>query len=60
MKQIFSKIEPGILLHQVFRYNQISKEREDIVPESEFLQLAILNMQKGKPLNLTSILLKRK
>ena len=48
MKQIYSKIEPGILLHQVFRYNQISKEREDIVPESEFLQLAILKMQKGK------------
>jgi len=48
MKQIFSKIEPGILLHQVFRYNQISKEREDIVPENEFLQLAILKMQKGK------------
>ena len=48
MKQIFSKIEPSLLLHQVFRHNQISKEREDIVPESEFLQLAILNMQKGK------------
>ena len=48
MKQIFSKIESGILLHQVFRYNEISKEREDIVPENEFLQLAILKMQKGK------------
>ena len=48
MKQIFSKIEPGLLLHQVFRYNQISNEREDIVPENEFLQLAILKMQKGK------------
>jgi len=23
MKQIFSKIEPVLLLHQVFRYNQI-------------------------------------
>ena len=48
MKQIFSKTEPGLLLHQVFRYNQISNEREDIVPENEFLQLAILKMQKGK------------
>ncbi len=48
MKQIFSKIEPGLLLHQVFNYNQISKERDDIVPENEFLQLAILKMQKGK------------
>ena len=35
MKQIFSKIEPGLLLHQVFRYNQISNEREDIVPEND-------------------------
>jgi len=48
MKQIYSKIEPGLLLHQVFRYNQISKLREDIVPENEFLQLAILKMQRGK------------
>jgi cupin fold WbuC family metalloprotein len=48
MKQIFSKTEPGLLLHQVFRYNKISNEREDIVPENEFLQLAILKMQKGK------------
>ena len=48
MKQIFSKIEPGLLLHQVFYYNQISRERDDIVPENEFLQLAVLKMQKGK------------
>ena len=60
MKQIFSKIEPGILLHQVFRYNQISKEREDIVPKNEFLQLAILKMQKGKTFKAHKHIIKEK
>lgn len=48
MKQIFSKVKPNLLLHQVYRFSEINKEREDIVPENEFLQLAILKMQKGK------------
>jgi len=60
MKQIFSKIEPGTLLHQVFRYNQISKEREDIVPENEFLQLAILKMQNGKTFKAHKHIIKEK
>ena len=60
MKKIYSKIEPGILLHQVFRFNQISKEREDIVPEDEFLQLAILKMQRGKTFRAHKHIIKEK
>jgi cupin fold WbuC family metalloprotein len=48
MKKIFSKINPEILLHLTTNVDEIKSERKDIAPDNEFLQLAILKMNKGK------------
>ena len=36
------------LCHLVIRLNELNTPREDVIPESEFLQLALLKMEKGK------------
>ena len=48
MRKIYSKIEPGILLHLIHRLADTKGDRENIAPEEEYLQLAILKMEKGK------------
>tara|TARA_B110000003_G_C16621214_1_gene523215 strand:- start:326 stop:739 length:414 start_codon:yes stop_codon:yes gene_type:complete len=48
MKKIYSKVEPSILLHIVTSVNEIKSGRLDVVPEKEYIQLAILKMNKGK------------
>lgn len=48
MEQIFSKTEPGTLLHIVSRKRDMLEGRKDIVPEDNFIQCSILNMEKGK------------
>ena len=48
MKKIFSKTNPEILLHLTTNVDEIKSERKDIAPDNEFLQLAILKMNKGK------------
>ena len=48
MKKIYSKINPEILLHLTTNVDEIESERKDIAPDNEFLQLAILKMNKGK------------
>lgn len=47
MEKIYSKLEPGKLLHIINRFNDI-KERVDVVPDTEFIQCATLKMEKGK------------
>lgn len=47
MEKYFSKKNPEVLLHLVNRLHEI-KSRTDISPETEFLQLATLKMQKGQ------------
>lgn len=47
MVKIYSKIEPDILLHLVYRLKEV-KGRTNIAPENEFLQLASIRMQKGQ------------
>ena len=47
MKKIYSKVD-GSLCHLVIRLNELDTPREDVIPESEFLQLALLKMEKGK------------
>ena len=47
MKKIISQVEPGKLLHIINRFDDIQK-RTDVAPETEFLQLAALRMEKGK------------
>jgi len=46
--KIYSKVEPEKLLHIVCRPAELSDIRNDIVEEQEYLQLAILNFNKGK------------
>lgn len=48
MKKIYSKIQPNKLLHIVTSVDEIKSGRIDVVPEEEYLQLAILKMNKGK------------
>ena len=48
MDKIYSKIEKNKLLHLTLNINEIDDIRLDIAPEEEFLQLAILKMDKGK------------
>lgn len=47
MEKIFSKIQPGKLLHLVNRLNEVDG-RTDVAPAEEFLQLATLKMRKGQ------------
>ena len=42
------KNKSGKLLHLVYRLSDINIPRTDVAPESEFLQLAALRMNKGK------------
>tara|TARA_B100000212_G_scaffold338730_1_gene315795 strand:+ start:654 stop:1148 length:495 start_codon:yes stop_codon:yes gene_type:complete len=46
--KIYSKVEPEKLLHIVCRPSQLTNIRNDVVEEQEYLQLAILNFDKGK------------
>jgi cupin fold WbuC family metalloprotein len=47
MEKIYSKVEPNKLLHIINRLHEI-KEREEIVPENNFIQCATLKMDKDK------------
>ena len=46
IEKIYSKIEPNKLLHLINRYEDII-DRINLCPNTEFLQLATLNMKKG-------------
>ena len=48
MQKIYSKIDPNKLLHIIVRKKEITPGRQDIVPENNFIQCSILNMEKGK------------
>ena len=48
MKKIYSKINPNILLSIVNRLEDINDKRKDLIPESEYLQVACFEMNEGK------------
>ena len=48
MEKIYSKVDPLKLLHLIVRKEEITPGRQDIVPEGNFIQCSILNMEKGK------------
>ncbi len=48
MEKIYSKVEPGKLLHIIHRLDDMVEPRVDIVPETEFIQCASLSFDKGK------------
>jgi hypothetical protein len=47
MEKIYSRINPGTLLHIVYRLEEING-RTNISPDEEFLQLASIKMNKGQ------------
>lgn len=51
MEKIYSKVEPEKLLHIISRADDIilmQEMREDVVPPTEFIQMANLALPKGK------------
>jgi len=48
MEKIFSKLEPEKLLHIIVRKEDITPGRLDIVPEDNFIQCSMLNLEKNK------------
>ena len=47
MEKLYSKVEPGKVLHIINRLYDI-EGRADVVPEDNFIQCATLKMEKGK------------
>jgi cupin fold WbuC family metalloprotein len=48
MEKIYSKIDPNKLLHIIVRKEDLTPGRVEVVPEDQFIQCALLNMEKGK------------
>ena len=48
MKVVYSKVDPSKLLHVVVRKEDLTPGRVEVVPEDNFIQCALLNMEKGK------------
>jgi len=44
----YSKVDPNKLLHIVVRKEDLTPGRVEVVPEDNFIQCALLNMEKGK------------
>lgn len=48
MHKVYSKVDPNILLHIAFRYNDITEQRQDISPNEEFLQISTFSLEYQK------------
>lgn len=48
MEHIYSKVEPGKILHTIVRKEDLTPGRKEVISEDNFIQCAILNMEKGK------------
>ncbi len=48
MEKIFSKLENDVLLHIIYRKEDIVSFRDNITPEEEYLQVASIKMQNGR------------
>lgn len=48
MEKIYSKVEPGLLLHIINRVDDITPGRQDLSDTKEFLQISTLNLENGK------------
>jgi hypothetical protein len=48
MENIYSKIDNNKLLHVIVRKEDLTKGRIEVVPENNFIQCALLNMDEGK------------
>lgn len=47
MTKIYSRVQPGLLLHQVFRRSDAKAGRQDIVHPDNYIQCASLVLDKG-------------
>jgi len=47
MEKIYSKVQPGLLLHMINRLSEI-EGRTNVVDDDHFIQCATLRMEKGK------------
>lgn len=48
MEKIYSKIKDDYLLHIIVRKSDFKKDRIEVVPEQNYIQCALLNLDKGK------------
>ena len=48
MIKIYSKVDTSKLLHIIVRKEDMTPGRQDIVPEENFIQCSILNLEKDK------------
>jgi len=48
MEKIFSKVDTKKLLHIITRKEDITSGRNDIVPEDNFIQCSVLNLENNK------------
>ena len=48
MEHIYSKVEPGKILHTIVRKEDLTPGRKEVVSEDNFIQCALLNMEEGK------------
>jgi cupin fold WbuC family metalloprotein len=48
MEKIYSNIDSDILLHIIVRKEDLSPGRTEVVPDNQFIQCSLLNMEKGK------------
>ena len=46
--KIYSKLNPQTLLHMIVRKNNVVSGRTDVVPENNFIQCAVMNLNKGQ------------
>ena len=48
MEKIYSKVDPEKVLHIIVRREDLTPGRIEVVSEENFIQCALLNMEKGK------------
>tara|TARA_Y100000114_G_scaffold153138_1_gene172578 strand:- start:420 stop:836 length:417 start_codon:yes stop_codon:yes gene_type:complete len=48
MKKIYSNVDDKVLLHVILRKEDVASQRMNIIDDHEFLQLAAMNLPKGK------------
>jgi len=48
MEKIYSKIDTNKLLHVIVRKENLTPGRVEVINEDQFIQCALLNMEKGK------------
>ena len=51
MEKIYSKIDSNKILHIIVRKEDLIKGRNEVIPEDNFIQCALLNMDKDKTFN---------